>query len=591
MKRLFLFTIGLVSCVLIMAQIQKGVVKTRGRIVNGLLQPGKGLEGASVLINEHSTILSGNDGKFSFPVTNSSFRIKDVQKNGYLLVDNGVCTDYKYSENPLRLVMDTPEQQRSDQLAIERKIRCNLQNQLKEREEEIEALKISQKEKDSLIYSLYQLHGANEKLIADMAKRYVAIDYDQLDDFYRHVSFFIENGNLDRADSLLRSRGDINAQVKQILRQGLAISEEETKLQQAKSVNQLEIDEAALRCFSYYESFFAQQQFDSAGYYLELRASLDTKNIKWKLEAGEYINNYCRSDNYFNIAEKYYREALCLAIEKYGGDSPITGLCYMYMGDVEDLGKDLGCNTLSYYPKALQLLTKHYGEESLEVATCLRRLFIVYMCQYSFITRLNRYLDKAQECATKAYEIYKKIYGEESVEAAVSYAEIGDTQYFLDECIPYYNKALSVLHKNGYYPEQEATIYEHMANMYVLDVELQRSIFYQAETLYSDSIRDKNTDTFEDFTQKDWYYFVKWQELLVAQSEWIIEQYTTAINYYQKIIDLLVPEYGERYAKVVDIKNDIEDINRDRETEQYLLDETQKQLEKAKEMMKRQARC
>ena len=60
---------------------------------------------------------------------------------------------------------------------------------------------------------LYDDQQNNDKLIADMAKRYSTLDYDQLDEFYRQVSYFIENGELTRADSLLRTRGDINVQV------------------------------------------------------------------------------------------------------------------------------------------------------------------------------------------------------------------------------------------------------------------------------------------------------------------------------------------------------------------------------------------
>lgn len=50
MRRLFLFSISLLIAVLASAQTQQGVVKTRGRMVNGKHVAGKGLQGATVAI-------------------------------------------------------------------------------------------------------------------------------------------------------------------------------------------------------------------------------------------------------------------------------------------------------------------------------------------------------------------------------------------------------------------------------------------------------------------------------------------------------------------------------------------------------------
>lgn len=594
MKKIFVFVFTLSLAInASFAQTQQGYVKTKGRMVNGRHVVGRGLPGATVHIQGGNSVgVKSASGSFSFVVPAKTFIVESVQKKDYELVDaDAVGKPYQHSANPIYLVMETPEQQQEDLLAAERKIRRNLQLQLQQREDEIEDLQVSQLQKDSLLRILYKQQGDNEKLITEMAKRYSTLDYDQLDEFYRQVSWFIENGELTRADSLLRTRGDLNAQVRNILKQGQAIQEHKEQIQKAETVHQVDIDEASRRCYSYYETYFAQHSIDSAAYYLELRASLDTTNIMWKLEVGEYIDNYCRWSNYYDKAEKYYRDAFRLAIDKYGNDSPITGLCYMYMGDVEDLGKFLNEDSLIYYPKALQMLSKHFGEESLEVAKCLRKLYVVYNCQYNFHTRLNRYLDKAEECATKAYRIYTKLYGEESAEAAVCYAEIGDTKYFLNDCIPYYEKALSVLHKIGYHPIQEATIYKHMANQYVLDVELQRSIHEQAELMYKGLLENK-TDScgnyiFTDFLPEDWDNLMAMHEMLVAQPEWRVEQYTIALSYYQKAKDVLFSVYGDKYVMIIDIEHDIEDIANNRRNEQESMDEAQKQLEIIKRKRRR----
>lgn len=60
-------------------------------------------------------LVNADDGRFSFPVAGSQFRLDSVKKQGYQMVDVEV--------------------------AAERKIRKNLQKQLQEKEEEIEELK------------------------------------------------------------------------------------------------------------------------------------------------------------------------------------------------------------------------------------------------------------------------------------------------------------------------------------------------------------------------------------------------------------------------------------------------------------------
>ena len=229
MKKLLLFFATLILSLVTTAQTQQGYVKTKGRMVNGQLVPGQGLKGATVSVKGRTAILvNTDDGAFSFPVTETQFRLDSVKKKGYQLVDMDLCPrTYTPSKNPIYIVMETPEQQLLDKLTAERKIRRNLQKQLQEREDEIEDLKAQQKISDEeyrqALQKLYADQESNEQLISDMAKRYSELDYDQLDEFYRQVSYCIENGELVKADSLLNTRGDIVTQVESIKQRGLAI--------------------------------------------------------------------------------------------------------------------------------------------------------------------------------------------------------------------------------------------------------------------------------------------------------------------------------------------------------------------------------
>lgn len=361
MNRIIWLTVCLLISVATLAQTQQeGVVKTRGRMVGGKLNSGSKLSGATVEVKDHSAVLSGTEGEFSFPVRNNTFFLQSVKKQGYQLVDMDVCREHHYSREPLYLVMETPEQLRSDQVAAERKIRRNLQRQLEEKETEIENLRnVSQAEKDSLLRILYQQQTDNERLISDMAKRYSTLDYDQLDEFYQKVSYYIENGELTRADSLLRTRGDINAQVQTILQHGQVIKEQREELQKAESVHHTDIEEAARRCFSYYETFFNRHQNDSAAHYLELRATLDTTNVEWQNDVGRFVDDYLAD---YAKAMDYYQRCLRQSLLQYGEFHEWTATSYNNIGQVYNSQGDYA-KALEYHTKALAIREKVFGSE------------------------------------------------------------------------------------------------------------------------------------------------------------------------------------------------------------------------------------
>ena len=267
------------------AQTQQGYVKTKGRMVNGKLVPGQGLKGATVSIKGRTTILvNADDGSFSFPVSGQQFQIDSVKKKGYQLVDMEACPKtYHRSSNPIYIVMETPEQMMEDEINAERKIRRNLQKQLEAKESQLETLReegrITEEAYQDALQNLYDEQEGNERIIADMAKRYAELDYDQLDEFYRQVSYCIENGELTKADSLLRTRGDITKQVNDILQRGQALNERKEVLQRAKTVQDLDVEEAARYCLRMAEYFRSQNESDSAAYYLDLHRQLTNDTL------------------------------------------------------------------------------------------------------------------------------------------------------------------------------------------------------------------------------------------------------------------------------------------------------------------------
>lgn len=315
MRRLLLFAVIVCLPLILSAQIQQGYVKTKGRMVNGQHVAGKGLPGATVNIQGGNSVgVKNANGSFSFAVPAKTYMVQSVQKKGYELVDaDAVSKPYQHSANPLYLVMETPEQQMQDKLDAERKLRRTLQRQLQQREDEIDAMHATVEEKQRLLQQLYKDQENNEKLIADMAKEYSQMDYDQMDSLNQHISDAILNGRLMEADSLLRSKGDMKGRIAEVRKEQQAEAQEERELAQrqenleiSKEGTKKKLEDIAVDCYKFFDRFKLENQHDSASYYIELRAVLDTTNAEWQFDAARYF----QKQNQFRKSRIYYERAL-----------------------------------------------------------------------------------------------------------------------------------------------------------------------------------------------------------------------------------------------------------------------------------------
>ena len=379
MKR-FLLLLCLIAAVSVsVAQTQQGYVKTRGRLAaNGTVIPGTRLSGATLTFKGNKTVVSGNNGVFTFSVPSKTYCVTNVQKNGYQLYDRDLLgRTHNYSTNDLLVVMDTPDNVLADKLTSERKIRRTLQRQLVEKEDEIEALKeqqkITEEQYRKQLQELYKAQENNEKLISEMAERYSTLDFDQLDDFQRRVAVYIQNGELTRADSLLNTKGSMeerrarieqNKTIVTINAQELKKRQEEQKKSEALLTKELE--DFGKDCFSRYEIYKLQHKNDSAAYFLKMRADLDSTNIRWNIEYA----NFCRIYLEKNVeSERYIQRALQHALLSQKVDEQI--LCYNMLINVESSRHNYE-QALLYVDTEEDLMCRHnlYGiEDQLNVAT------------------------------------------------------------------------------------------------------------------------------------------------------------------------------------------------------------------------------
>ena len=346
MKKHILLFAALTLSVMLTAQTQQGYVKTRGRMVNGKHIPGQGLKGATVSVQGRTAILvDADDGSFSFPVPAKTFVVQSVQKKGYQLVDaDAVRKSYNYSANPIYLVMDTPEQQLQDQLESERKIRLTLQQQLQQKENELAALKaqgeINEAQYQEAMQRLHADQESNERLVADMAKQYAQMDYDQMDELNRRISDAILNGRLAEADSLLHSKGNLGDRVAEILREQQVETQRNDEMTQSQQDYdevmvgiQRKMEDAAADCYKYFDLCKLNMEWDSAAYYIELRAQLDTTNAQWQYQAAGfflYQNQWQKADVFYQrtlrilrpLAKAYpeaYEPSLQIALNDFAG--------------------------------------------------------------------------------------------------------------------------------------------------------------------------------------------------------------------------------------------------------------------------------
>lgn len=306
-----------------MAQSQTGYVKTRGRIVNGKVVAGQGLTGATVHVKGRASVLVKNsNGSFSFPVTTKQFVIESVNKKGYQLVDaDAAPKTYVHSPAPIYLVMETPSQLMEDKLEAERKLRRTLTKRLQQREDELEALKeqnrITQEQYNATMQQLYDQQESNEALVREMAEYYSRIDYDQIDEFNTRVSEFILAGDLAKADSLLRSKGDIDERIRKLNEHHDANVQARETLEKSEQAEQFSREDLAQDCFSFFRRFALDNKPDSALCYIEKRAALDSTNCQWQADAGSYLQKRGMTRQ----ASKYYDRAL-KAARKMAADNP-----------------------------------------------------------------------------------------------------------------------------------------------------------------------------------------------------------------------------------------------------------------------------
>jgi len=219
MKRI-IFTIIVLVPFLSFAQTQQGFVKTLGR-------PGKSgvpLENVTIqMVGMVNATTSSVTGEFYLSAYNKkdgdAIKLLRVQKNGYELKDKDMIgRSLVFSSHvPFYITMVDTIQLEADKKRIEENARRvaeeNYQKKKAIIEEENNNHKLTAEKYRKELEDLQEKYEKYLSLIGDMADRYARTDYDQLDSIDIEINICIENGELEKADSLIHTVFDPNTVV------------------------------------------------------------------------------------------------------------------------------------------------------------------------------------------------------------------------------------------------------------------------------------------------------------------------------------------------------------------------------------------
>lgn len=305
MKRIIIFIVSVVlSCGAMMAQVQQGYVRTKGRPK----QPGKPLAGVVIRIKGSlNAVVTDKNGRFSINLPGKRdgdpIVFASIQKSEYQMQDpTFIKRQHVYSSKvPLQIVMASNKELSSDKARIEKVSVKVADKNYKKKLAEIE----KQKKKELITLQQYekeldQLEKKYEKykaLVGDMAERYARTDYDVLDSIDREINICIEKGQLDKADSLILSVFDPttvvqrNRAAKEEVRQKLEIAQQMYDKAMADKNRLLKDAEYAVQLADKYEFIAAEyRKRGNTGRALECYGKvLEVKTILFDEQSEEVV--------------------------------------------------------------------------------------------------------------------------------------------------------------------------------------------------------------------------------------------------------------------------------------------------------------
>ena len=194
------------------AQTQQGFVKTQG-LAN---KPGEPLAGVTIRWRgAMNAVLSGQDGKFSVSFVGKkngdAISLLSVSKKGFELLNPKMTKDpLVFSTSvPVEIVMADSKVLEANKQRISdnayQKAEETFQRKAQALKQQVAENKMTETEFNQQLQTLKNNYQKYVDMIEGMAERYARTDYDHLDSLDREINICIENGELDKADSLIHT--------------------------------------------------------------------------------------------------------------------------------------------------------------------------------------------------------------------------------------------------------------------------------------------------------------------------------------------------------------------------------------------------
>ena len=524
--RISLFSLFLSISIAVYSQVQQGNVKTLGRPN----QKGMALAGVTIRVKGiHNAILSKADGAFGMHIQGQTYSLQQVQKQGYELLESSIIgRQYAYSSSvPLTIVMVSQKQLQEDIIRIENNAYNTAERNYKQKMSTLEA----QKSKNKITIQQYQqqIHDLQDKfekyqsLIAAVSEHYARTDYDNLDEEEKAINCCIENGELEKADSLMRQNAYIQRLNNLLNNQsrGLKLSQSASD-DMAAIIKQQEKDAEYL--YQLYTIALARFDNEKARFYILTRAELDSTVFKWQKDAYEFLCEY-QAD--YDEAEKYSNRSLALAKLDKEGNVLHKAESYNMVG------------TIWYYKGNLDAAQEMY-EKSHEI--------------------LSVNLEEPHEVTVETYACLGNVFSSRSVKdfqaSAFTQAAIDRTSMF-----KYYEKALNICESiPNTSNDMKASCYYCMAMACTIEGE-------------NNNFQNDKRDTFINFMSKAQSYYGKaveeWSKgkiyqgkiatcyLSMSQISYAQLDFTTTIEKIDSAYNLFKKVYGESHPMIAYCWNNI----------------------------------
>lgn len=543
-RKIFLSAIALVMAMTCLAQVQHGYVRTVNR-------PGTNVKRLSNVSMRFTgltnSVLSRQDGNFEMVMkgkkNGDAFSLLFARKNGYELLDNN--PSYNFSDRQdIEIVMADSRVIAAEKKRIEdkayRRAEENLTRQLQEADQLLQEAKLSEEAYAKRVKELSESFEKYQQLVGTLADRYARTDYEGLSELDRAINQCIENGDLLRADSLIRS--DKSFDLHHAVENKRAAEAEIKMLEENIERQKLQVQKQALhdaeRYFQLYTIALTNFQNDSARFFITQRAELDTTNVTWTLEAANFLIDYVTD---YDEAERLYERARKVATEQYGEQS--EKMAYV-LSDHAGLLKKQGryADVLQMLKESLKIRRKVFGEKSVKVAKCYGNLSIAYKDLDD--------LKQAEACTQKALGIFRQA-GEDTCDGEAPYltdlAIIQHKKGNEQKTIDYLNEALPpTIECKGENSSETIEIYNLMASAYThLDS------FAIGEQYYKKAIEIAK----RIYGEKHPIVATLHNNIGTLYSN--IGQYQEALDHHSEALDIHIGIMGERNPNVADVYNNI----------------------------------